>query len=109
MNGLETMVLLDTGAQISSISKQWVEDLGLQLYEPENIVDIEKAGGSILNYEFFTEVTITSDHFRSRMLVVPCIPYHDQVPITLGILTLKNILKMLENTPTFSPSWKYVL
>ena len=33
LNGLETMALLDTGAQISSISKLWVEDLGLPLYE----------------------------------------------------------------------------
>ena len=41
LNELETMVLLDTGAQISSISKQWVEDLGLPLYALENIVDIE--------------------------------------------------------------------
>ena len=47
LNGLESMVLLDTGAQITSISKQWVEDLGLPLYELENIVDIEQAGGSI--------------------------------------------------------------
>ena len=55
------MVLLDTGTQISSISKQWVEDLGLPLYLLENIVDIEQAGGSILDYEGFTEVPITSD------------------------------------------------
>ena len=48
LNGLETMVLLDTGAQISSISKQWVEELDLPLYELENIVDIEQACSSIL-------------------------------------------------------------
>ena len=42
LNGLGTMALLDTGAQISSISKLWVEDLGLPLYELENIVDIEQ-------------------------------------------------------------------
>ena len=99
MNGLVTMVLLDTGAQISSISKQWVEDLGLPLYELENIVDIEEAGCSILDYEGFTEVTITSDQISGlelniHLLVVPYIPYHDQVPITLGTLTLKNIMEV---------------
>ena len=36
------------------------------------------------------------------------IPYDDQVSITLGSLTLKNIMEVLENTPTLSPSWKYV-
>ena len=40
--------------------------------------------------------------------MVPYIAYHDQVPITLGTLTLKNIMEVLENTPTLSPSWKYV-
>ena len=113
LNGLETMVLLDTGAQIFSISKQWVEDLGLPLYELENIADIEQVGGSILDYEGFTEVTITSDQISGLelnilLLVVPYIPYHDQVPITLGTLTLKDIMEVLENTPTVSPSWKYV-
>ena len=35
LKGLETMVLLDTRTQIFSISKKWVEDLGLLLYELE--------------------------------------------------------------------------
>ena len=34
------MVLLDGGAQISSISKKWVEQAGLPIYELENLVDI---------------------------------------------------------------------
>ena len=113
LNGLETMVLLDPAAQIPSISKQWVEYLGLPLYELENIVDIEQADGSILDYESFTEVTIISNQISGLelnipLLVVPYISYHDQVPITLGTLTLKNIIKVLENTPTLSPRWKYV-
>ena len=40
--------------------------------------------------------------------MVPYITYHDQVPITLGSLTLKNIMEVLENTPNVSPSWQYV-
>ena len=113
LNGLEAMVLLDTGAQISSVSKWCVEDLGLPLYELDNIADIEVAGGSILDYEGFTEVTITSDEISGLelnipLLVVPYIPYHDQVPITLGTHTLKNIMEVLENTPALSPIWKYI-
>ena len=111
LNGMETMVLLDTGTQISSISKQWLDDLGLPLYELENKVDIEQAGGDILDYEGFTEVNITSDQISGLqlyipLLVVPYIPYHDQVPITLGTLNLKNIVGVLENTSNLSTSWK---
>ena len=39
--------------------------------------------------------------------MVPYISYHDQEPITLGALTLKNIMEVLENAPTLSPSWIY--
>ena len=58
------------------------------MYELENIVDIEQAGVSILENEGFTEVTITSNQISGLelnipLLVVPYIPYHDQVPITL--------------------------
>ena len=93
LTGLETMALLDTEAQISSISKLWVEVLGLPLYELENIVDIEQAGGSVLDYEGFTEVSITSDQIPGldlniHLLVMPYIPYHDQVAVTLRCLLL---------------------
>ena len=46
IDGEETMVLLDGGAQISSISKKWVEQAGLSIYELENVVEILQAGGS---------------------------------------------------------------
>ena len=109
------MALLDTGAQISSISKLWFEDLYLPLYELENIVDIEQAGGSVLDYESFTEVNITSYQIPGLdlnipLLVMPYIPYHDQVPVTLGTLTLKTIIdsEVLDGSSELSTSCKYV-
>ena len=59
------MVLLDGGAQISSISKKWVEQAGLPIFELENLVDMLQAGGSCLDCEGYTEVTITSDEIPS--------------------------------------------
>ena len=49
------MVLLDGGAQISSISRKWVDEMGLPVYELENLVEIIQAGGSILDYEGYCE------------------------------------------------------
>ena len=84
------------------------------LYELEN-VDIEQAGSSVLVYEGFTEVNITSDHIPGLdlnipLLVMAYIPYHDQVPVTLGTLTLKNIIdfEVLDGSFELSTSWKYV-
>ena len=70
-------VFWGTGAQIFSMSKKWVEDLGLPFYELENIVDIEQAGGSILDFEGFTEVTITSNQILGLELNIPLlvVPY----------------------------------
>ena len=108
------MVLLDGGAQISSISKKWVEQAWLPIYELENLVDILQAGGSCLDYEGYTEVTITSDeipglNYTFPVLIVPYTEYHDYVPLTLGTKTLyylhdSGILDTEENLPI---SWNY--
>ena len=90
------MVLLDGGAQISSISRKWVDERGLPVYELEDLVEIIQAGGSILDYEGYTEVTITSDQIPELklsfpVLVVPYQDYHNLVPLALGTKTLYHI------------------
>ena len=81
------------------------------MYELENIVDIEQTGGSVLDYEDFTEVNITSDQIPGLdlnipLLVIPYIPCHDPVPVTLGILTLKNMIdsELLDGSSELSTS-----
>ena len=112
IDGIETMTLLDTGSQTSLLSKKWVNELGLPLYELEKLVDIEEAGGSLMDYEGFTEITITSKELPELnmsipILVVPYIPYHDQVPLTLGTLTLQHIFDsgILEKQTDLHSSW----
>ena len=115
IDGGETMVLLDGGAQISTISKKWVQEANLPIYELENLVEIIQAGGSILDYEGFTEVTITSDQIPSLDLTFPVLvvshtDYHEEVPLTLGTKTLyhiydSGILKSNDKLPT---SWKFI-
>ena len=109
------MVLLDGGAQISTISKKWVQEANLPIYQLENLVEIIQAGGSILDYEGFTEVTITSDQIPSLDLTFPVLvvshtDYHEEVPLTLGTKTLyhiydSGILKGNDKLPT---SWKFI-
>ena len=81
----------------------------------ENLVEIIQAGGSILDYEGFTEVTITSDQIPSLDLTFPVLvvshtDYHEEVPLTLGTKTLyhiydSGILKGNDKLPT---SWKFI-
>ena len=48
----------------------------LPVYELEDLVEIIQAGGSILDYEGYTEVTITSDQIPELKLsfqgLLPC-------------------------------------
>ena len=108
------MVLLDGGAQISSISRKWVDERGLPVYELEDLVEIIQAGGSILDYEGYTEVTITSDQIPELklsfpVLVVPYQEYHDSVPLALGTKTLYHIHDsgILDRAKDLPTSWKY--
>ena len=108
------MVLLDGGAQISSISRKWVDERGLPVYELEDLVEIIQAGGSILDYEGYTEVTIASDQIPELklsfpVLVVPYQEYHDSVPLALGTKTLYHIHDsgILDRAKDLPTSWKY--
>ena len=108
------MVLLDGGAQISSISRKWVDEMGLPVYELENLVEIIQVGGGILDYEGYTEVTITSDQLPKLnlsfpVLVVPYQEYHDSVPLALGTKTLYHIHDsgILDKAKDLPTSWKY--
>ena len=63
----------------------------------------------------FTEVNISSNQIPEldlniTLLVMPYILYHDQVPVTLGTLTLKSIMdsEMLDGSSELSTRWKYV-
>ena len=106
---------MDSGAQISTISKKWVQEANLPIYELENLVEIIQAGGSILDYDGFTEVTITSDQIPSLDLTFPVLvvshtDYHEEIPLTLGTKTLyhiydSGILKADNQLPT---SWKFI-
>ena len=115
IDGEEAMVLLDGGAQIFSISRKWVDERGLPVYELEDLVEIIQAGGSILDYEGYTEVTITSDQIPELklsfpLLVVPYEEYHDSVPLALGTKTLYHIHDngILDRAKDLPTSWKYV-
>ena len=63
----------------------------------KNLVEIIQAGGSTLDYDGFTEVTITSYQIPGLDLTFPVLvvshtDYHEEVPFTLGTKTLYHIM-----------------
>ena len=114
INGHAVVGLLDTGCQISNISKKYCDQMGLEIHEIENLVDLEQADGSCLDYEGYVDLSLTCDLFPDMdleipMLVVPYTAYHDQVPVTIGTRTIGMMIDgdILQNDIDLPTNWKY--
>ena len=51
INGQEVKALIDTGTHVSSISKSFANELGLEILPLEQKLDIEGSGGYQVPYE----------------------------------------------------------
>ncbi len=106
INNITVNGLLDTGSQISSISRKfYMENLSkLPLHNIDNLLKIESVSGESLPYFGYIEVTISlqcdNNQFVSKsipLLVVPDTTYNNQVPLLLGT----NLLQRFSNISTF--------
>ena len=114
LDGNKIVALLDTGCQITNISRKYCEEMNIPVLDIDKLVDLEQADGSNIDYEGYAEITIECDLFPSMkldipVLVVPYTSYHDQVPLTIGTKTLGQMidLKHLQNDIDLPTSWKY--
>ena len=114
INGNKIIGLLDTGCQITNISQKYCEDLGLEIHELENLVDIVQADGSCLDYVGYVDINLECELFPNMsldipVLVVPYTSYHDQVPLTVGTKTLSMMIdgNFLQNDIDLPTTWKY--
>ena len=85
--------LVDSGAQISSISDKFAKLLGLKIQKLETLLDLEPMGGGSVPYEGYMELRLQIPNVRAfdmdmLMLVIPESEYAKQVPVTkLGLYT----------------------
>lgn len=95
LNGINCTALLDTGSQISFISKRFAKAKGFKIHPISKLVNFKGANGLGIEYSGFVEVNlqIPEKNFDQDilLLVVPHIQYHNFVPVTLGTLTLELI------------------
>ena len=91
INGQEVKALRDSGAQVSSISKSFANELGLEILPFEQKLDIEGSGGYQVSYEGDVGIELEIpgiNIFKEAVLiiVVPDSQYTEEVPVTLGTL-----------------------
>ena len=116
VKGHTVTALLDTGSQITHISLEYCQAMGIPINPIDQLVNIEGAGGDAIKYVGFIEASLIfpmgTHVFKTEalLLVLPTTEYQQRVPVTIGTsLTDMPVDSLdLSDTTTLSPSWKTV-
>ena len=97
VEGSQTKVLLDSGAQLSSITSSKARELGLKVRHLQTILDLEATGGGDVPYEGYVELNLDIPEVAKfkedvLMLVVKDSPYCEKVPVAIGTLHIDMVL-----------------
>ena len=93
-------VLIDSGAQVSSISSQFCGDLALQIQPLGQLLELEGTGGSAIPYLRFVEVNLQIPGIKNYnedvlLLVIPTMTYFEMVPVMVGSKIIDRTMSML--------------
>ncbi len=117
VNGLDVLALLDTGAQVTSVSDALCMWLGLHVYMLKGIA-MEGTGGIRIEYVGYTKVHVALPECSKRLnssptISVPAIvlkesEYQKEVPVTLGVTALEGLLSQLslEEIQGLDEAWR---
>ena len=110
IDGVQTTVLLDTGATVSTMIKSYYDKhfSHLPIVSLDNLINVEVAGGHSLPYEGYIQVPIIADILglntpvTGLLLVVDDTEYGKKVPVIIGtnILTSLNHIRGKRKIPT---------
>ena len=115
MEGHLVTSLLDTGSQLSMISRLFCEQHGLEIQPLSKLVGCDAVNGTEIEYEGYVELNFqvpgrnfSEDHL---FLVVPPIEYHKEIPAIVGTYVLDRYIEYLKEIgahvlPTLDPSWQ---
>ena len=107
--------LLDTGSQLSMISRSFCDQHKLQIQPLSKLIECDAVNGTQIEYEGFVELNFqvpgrnfSEDHL---FLVVPPIEYHEEVPAIVGTYVLDRYVQYLKEIgahvlPTLEHSWQ---
>ena len=92
--------LIDSGAQISSISDTFASKLGLKIKQLDTLLDLEPTGVGQVPYHGYVELRMRVPNVRAfdldvLMLVIPESEYSRGVPITIGTIHIDEIIDLI--------------
>ena len=100
INGQETMALIDSGAQVFSVSSQFCEELALETQPLGQLLELEGTGGAAIPYLGFMEVNPQIpgiQHYNEDvlLLVMPTMTYSQMVLVVVGSKVIHRALSMM--------------
>ena len=92
--------LIDSGAQISSISDKFAKLSNLEVKKLETLLDLEPTGGGQVPYDGYVEVRLQIPNVQAfdldvLMLVIPKSEYSKSVPVTIGTIHIDEIINLI--------------
>ena len=89
MDECKVAALVDLGAQVSNISAQLCEELGLKIQPLGRLLELEGTGGAAIPYLRFVEVNLQIPGIRSNnedvlLLAIPTTAYAERVLVMVG-------------------------
>ena len=105
--------LIDSRAQVSSISDNFASKLGLKIKQLDTLLDLEPTGSGQVPYDGYFELRMRVPNVRAfdldvLMLVIPECEYSRRVPITIGTIHIDKIINLITNEElkTASCQWQ---
>ena len=100
VDGQETTALIDSGAQVSSVSTKFCEDIALQIQPLGQLLELEGTGGAAIPYLVFVEANIQILGIRNHnedvlLLVIPTTTYSENVPVVVGSKIIDKALSLM--------------
>ena len=99
VEGIPITGLIDSGANMSAITRSFVKELQLEVKKLDKLLDIEGTGGSLVPYYGYVELRLKIPQIKKfdldvLMLVIDDSPYGARVPVQIGTLHIDMMLDL---------------
>ena len=100
MDGCKVTALVDSGAQVSNISAQLCEKLGLKIKPLGQLLELEGTGGTAITYLRFVEVNLQIQGIRAYnedvlLLAISTTAYAERFPVMVGSKIINKALSCM--------------